>query len=87
MTGVQTCALPISLWLTVTRDAGLLHQHLDPVANRAAVRRFSLGNIVYAGTIGLSYVNAVLTLVVHGLIAVYYCFDQLRPRPGPRSRR
>jgi uncharacterized membrane protein len=70
------------LWLTVTRDAGLLHRHLDRAASRAAVRRFGFGNIVYLATIGLSYVNAIVTLVVHGLIAAYYCVDQLRPLPA-----
>jgi uncharacterized membrane protein len=73
------------LWLTVTRDAGLLHRHLDRAASRAALRRFGFGNIVYLATIGLSYVNAIVTLVVHGLIAAYYCVDQLRPLPARRA--
>ncbi len=66
------------LWLAVTRDAALLHEDVDPAASRAAIRRFGAGTVVYAATIGLSFVNAVLTLVVHGLIALYYCFDQLK---------
>jgi uncharacterized membrane protein len=65
------------LWLTVTRDARLLHEHVDPVASRAAIRRFGLGNVVYLITIGLSFVNAILTLAVHAALAIYYCFDQL----------
>ena len=66
-----------ALWLAVTRDARLLHEHVDPAAGRAAIRRFGLGNALYVCTIGLSYVNAILTLAVHGALAVYYCFDQL----------
>lgn len=65
------------LWLTVTRDARLLHEHVDPAASRAAIRRFGLGNVVYLITIGLSFVNAILTLAVHAALAIYYCFDQL----------
>jgi TMEM175 potassium channel family protein len=66
-----------ALWLAVTRDARLLHEHVDPSAGRAALRRFGIGSVLYIGTIGLSYVNAILTLAVHGTLAVYYCFDQL----------
>ena len=65
------------LWITVTRDVGLLHEHVDPVAARAALRRFGLGNIAYLATIGLSFVNAIATLAVHGALALYYCFNQL----------
>jgi uncharacterized membrane protein len=66
-----------ALWLAVTRDARLLHEHVDPAAGRAAIRRFGVGSVLYLGTIGLSFVNAILTLAVHGVLAVYYCFDQL----------
>ncbi len=65
------------LWLTITRDVGVLHAHLDPAAGRAALRRFGLGMIVYAGTVVLAFVNAYLTLAVHGALALYYCFNQL----------
>jgi uncharacterized membrane protein len=65
------------LWLAITRDASLLHEHVDPAASRAAIRRFGLGNIFYLATIGLSFVSAIATLVVHAALAIYYCFDQL----------
>jgi TMEM175 potassium channel family protein len=74
------------LWLAVTRDVGLLHEHLDPVASRAALRRFGVGNIVYLGTIGLSFVSAIATLSVHGALALYYCFDQLTTSGAERPR-
>jgi uncharacterized membrane protein len=72
------------LWIAVTRDVGLLHEHLDPIASRAALRRFGLGNIAYLATIGLSFVDAIATLAVHGALALYYCFDQLAT---PRDNR
>ena len=71
------------LWITVTRDARLLHEHVDPAASRAALRRFGLGNIAYLATVGLSFVSAIATLSVHAALAIYYCFDQLATR---RSR-
>jgi uncharacterized membrane protein len=65
------------LWLTITRDARLLHELEDPAASRAAVRRFGFGNIIYLATIGLSFVSAIATLAVHAVVAIYYCFNQL----------
>jgi hypothetical protein len=65
------------LWLTITRDARLLHEHVDAGTSRAALRRFGLGNLVYLATIGLAFVNAIATLAVHAALAIYYCFDQL----------
>jgi len=67
-----------ALWLVITREAGLLHAHLDRAAQRAAIRRFGIGCAVYLGTIGLAFVHPVATLAIHGAIALYYCFDQLR---------
>jgi uncharacterized membrane protein len=74
------------LWLAITRDNRLLHEHLDPAVSRAALRRFGVGNVFYLATIGLSFVSAIATLAVHGALAIYYCFDQLpinRPAPEP----
>ena len=65
------------LWFCVARRPGLLEHELSPAEARAAGLRFGAGTIVYVATIGLAFVSAVATLVVHGVIAVYYCFDQL----------
>jgi uncharacterized membrane protein len=66
------------LWLWVTRDGGsLLHERLDRRQARTALRRFGLGCLVYLLTVGLAFINAVLTLSVHFILAVYYAFDQL----------
>jgi uncharacterized membrane protein len=73
------------LWLAITRDARLLHEHVDPVTSRAALRRFGLGNVVYLATIGLAFVNAIATLAVHAALAIYYCFDQL-PTSRPATQ-
>jgi len=73
------------LWLSITRDARLLHEKADRAATRAALRRFGLGNIIYVGTIGLSFVNAIAALTVHALVAIYYCFDQLTAARPPAT--
>jgi uncharacterized membrane protein len=67
------------LFLAVTRDADLTRSPVPRSAVRTALRRFSSGGLVYLALIGLAYVNAVVTLAVHGLLALYYCFDQLAP--------
>jgi uncharacterized membrane protein len=65
------------LFLAISRDARLLHVPLDRATVRHTLRRFSIGGVFYLATIGLSFVSAVLTLIVHALLALYYCFDQL----------
>jgi uncharacterized membrane protein len=65
------------LWLTLTRDVHLLQDAINARSSRGALRRFGIGNVVYLATIGLSFVSAPLTLAVHALVALYYCFDQL----------
>jgi uncharacterized membrane protein len=66
-----------ALWLSLTRDAHLLHEGINPRSSRNALRRFGAGNVFYLLTIGLSFVSAPITLAVHGALALYYCFDQL----------
>jgi hypothetical protein len=67
------------LFLAITRDAELTHRPVSPAAVRAALRRFGIGGAVYLALIGLAFVSAVATLAIHGLLALYYCFDQLAP--------
>jgi uncharacterized membrane protein len=74
-----------TLWWVLTRDEKLLDEGLDPRRSRLALRRFSIGGVVYLATVGLSFVSAPLTLAVHGALAVYYCFDQLPTVADPGS--
>jgi uncharacterized membrane protein len=69
------------IWLHITGPRGLMHEHLDRLAHRAAIRRFGVGSIGYLLLVGFSFVSPLGTLVVHGLLALYYCFDQLSARP------
>jgi hypothetical protein len=66
----------------------LLGQHVDPGLARAALPRFAVGTPVYAVAIGLSFLNAKLTLLFHFVVAIVYSFEQLRvDRPASRDVR
>jgi len=80
------CAIGFqALWRWIVHDQRLLHAHIDHRAARAAQGRFAIGLFVYAGTVGLAFVNAIATLAVHGAIAVYYVFDQLAVQPSSET--
>ncbi|WP_329124916.1 TMEM175 family protein [Streptomyces sp. NBC_01465] len=66
-----------ALWWHLTRTGHLFDDSVDTVAARAVTRRFALGSLAYPATVALSFVSAPLTLAVHGLLAVYYGFNQL----------
>ncbi|MDX6331801.1 MAG: potassium channel family protein [Streptomycetaceae bacterium] len=55
----------------------LFDDRVDRAAARATRSRFALGSVVYSLTIGLAFVSAPLTLAVHGLLALYYAFNQV----------
>ena len=72
------CAIGFnSMWWWLVRDDRRLHVKLDPEVARSSTRRFSLGLFVYAATIGLSFVSAMLTLAAHAAVGIYYVVDQL----------
>ena len=54
---------------------------VDPVAMRRSIIRFSaVGLLLYVATVIVALFSAPLCLVAHFLIAIYYCFQQIRPR-------
>jgi uncharacterized membrane protein len=65
------------LWWWLTRTGHLFDHRVDVAAARATRLRFALGSVVYPVLVGLSFVNAILTLTLHGVMAVYYAFNQL----------
>jgi uncharacterized membrane protein len=67
------------VYLTAARE-GLLREGLDPATVRRRLRRFGVGLVLYAGTVGIALLSAPVTLAAHFLIALYYCFDQLTTR-------
>lgn len=66
-----------AFWWYVTQIGHLFHERVDRVGVRATRLRFSIGSIAYPATVGLSFVSAPLTLLMHGLIAAYYAANQL----------
>jgi uncharacterized membrane protein len=66
-----------SFWWYVNKTQHLLHPDVDRAAARATVPRFALGLVAYPLTVALAFVWPVLTLAIHGAIAVYYAFNQL----------
>ncbi|MFC1417108.1 TMEM175 family protein [Streptacidiphilus cavernicola] len=66
-----------ALWWWLTRTGHLFDARVDVEAARGTRLRFALGSVVYPLLLGLSFVSAVLTLALHGLLAVYYGFNQL----------
>jgi uncharacterized membrane protein len=72
------CAVGFNLlWLWIVRDDRRLHVAIDPAVARASTRRFSLGLFVYAATVAISFVSAILALIAISAVAVYYVVDQL----------
>jgi hypothetical protein len=66
-----------ALWWHLTRTGHLFDTRVDVPAARATRARFALGSLAYPVAVGLSFVSAPLTLAAHGLIALYYGFNQV----------
>jgi uncharacterized membrane protein len=67
----------IAIWWYVTGSGHLLRPTVAIEAARTTRTRFNLGAVVYPATIGLALISPWAMLVVHGLLAVYYAFNQL----------
>lgn len=63
------------IWAHAIR-ARLVEHDMNPRQQWRTIARFSAGTVVYAATIGLSFVSAPVTLAVQFLIAAYYAFEQ-----------
>jgi uncharacterized membrane protein len=70
-----------ALWRHVTRDARLLGRHLDPHRARQESALFSAGLLAYLAGVGLAFVSAQLSLLVYGLVALFYVFPWLPEAP------
>jgi uncharacterized membrane protein len=74
-----------ALWWWAVHGGRLLERPLSRADERAALRRFTVGNLAYLALMGLSFVSAVATLAGHLLVAIYYVLDQVRQNPTPES--
>ena len=66
-----------ALWWHLTRTGHLFDSRVDVEAARRTRVRFAVGSLAYPATVALAFVSAPLTLAAHGLIAVYYGFNQV----------
>lgn len=78
----MSCGFAV-LYVYVTSKPALLAANVDVVAVRASTVRFSAVGIgLYLSTIVVALFSASLCLLAHLLIALYYCFQQIRPQPA-----
>ena len=65
------------------------HKHLavplTGAAARTALIRFTIGNLAYAAAVGVAYLSAPASLLMSGLVGVYYVFEQTPPPAGARA--
>ena len=66
-----------ALWLYGSTRRRLLAPAFPEDQRRTATVLFTMGTLVYAGTIVVGLVNAYACLAVHGGVAVYYALDPL----------
>ena len=66
-----------ALWWWLTRTGHLFDARVDEARAKGTRARFALGTVVYPILMALSFVNALLTLALHGVVAIYYAFNQL----------
>jgi uncharacterized membrane protein len=68
-----------ALYTYVARHPALLADGVDPGAVRASIVRFSvIGILLYVATLIVAVFSAPLCLLAHFVIALYYCFQQIR---------
>jgi uncharacterized membrane protein len=67
-------------WRTV--KSGHLRVPLGLADRQRALIRFSIGNLGYIAAIGVAFVSATASLIIAGLVAVYYTFEQTPLRPA-----
>jgi uncharacterized membrane protein len=73
-----------TLYTHLARHPAQLADGVDPAAVRRSIVRFSaLGILLYLVTIVVALFSAPLCLIAHFLIALYYCFQQIRPGRRP----
>jgi uncharacterized membrane protein len=68
------------LWLSASLGRRLLNPDFPEAQRTIATILFVAGVFVYAGSIGLAFVNPYLCLGFHGAMAVYYALDPISRR-------
>ena len=74
-----------AIWLYAVGHHELALEGIQPALARSAVPRFTIGNLVYLVGIVLAFVSPLLSLLVYGLVAVYYVFPTLPRAARPQK--
>ena len=77
---MSLCFIAVFEW--TLREDGRLHEPVPESAKWAVRRRFYAGQVPYAGAVGLAFLSPFVSLVVTGLVAVYYMFERTPVRRG-----
>ena len=64
----------------ITRSPRLLGENIDPAVFRTGRVSFAVGLLGYPLLTALAFVSAPVTLALHGVLALYYAFDQTAAR-------
>ena len=71
------CAISFNaLYAWSLHDDRILGLHMAPDVARATRRRFAIGIFVYLLALVLSFLVPYVALALHGVVALYYVFDQ-----------
>ncbi len=73
-------AFGVLFWWSIRREH--LKAALPPGAVAAAIIRFGIGNIAYLAAVGIAFLSPSAALLISGLVAVYYMFEQTPGRRG-----
>jgi uncharacterized membrane protein len=76
----MSLAFGVLFWWSVKKEH--LKVAFTPAEGRAAVIRFGAGNVAYLAAIGIAFASAPVSLLVSGLVAVYYIFEHTPARPA-----
>jgi uncharacterized membrane protein len=75
-----------AIWLYAVLHHDLGGPELDRASARASIPRFTAGNVAYLIGIGLSFASPLISLLLYGVVAIYYVFPTL-PQPRRKSAR
>ena len=73
----------MALFEWTLHEEGRTHRPVPEAARWAARRRFYLGQVPYLIAVGVAFISPQVSLVIIGLVAVYYIFERTQARVGP----
>ena len=75
-----------AIWLYAVGHHELALQGIDRELARSAIPRFTIGNLAYVVGIGLAFISPLLSIILYGIVSVYYIFPTLPGATGTPDR-